>query len=45
MDGKEKKITVDEEYLKESITRPDAKVVKGYSPDLKAIIACLKTLN
>jgi cytochrome c oxidase subunit 2 len=34
VDGKEKTITVDEEYLKRSILDPNAEVVKGYQPNM-----------
>lgn len=51
------KLTVDEDYLRESITDPQAKLVQGFPPvmptykatlsgdDIAAIIAYLKTLN
>ena len=48
-------VTVDEEYLKESILNPNAKLVEGYPPvmaayplsdaDLDAMIAYFKTLS
>jgi cytochrome c oxidase subunit 2 len=51
------KVTVDENYIRESILEPQAKIVKGYQPvmpsfkgilsdeDISAIIAYLKTLK
>jgi cytochrome c oxidase subunit 2 len=48
------KVTADDAFILESITKPDAKVVKGYNAmpnlgvsdaDAKAILAYIKTLK
>lgn len=56
-DGKEKEITVDDNYLRESIETPNAKVVKGFGPvmptfkglitetEMNEILAYLKSLK
>lgn len=36
--GKEREITVDEAYLRQSIKNPNADVVKGYPPNTMAIL-------
>jgi len=54
-DGKERKVKVDDEYIKHYIEHPNVDVVKGYPPimpvipvtegELKAIVEYLKTVN
>lgn len=53
--GKEREIIADEEYLRKSILKPEADIVKGYAPimpaipvtdeDLQTIVEFLKTLK
>jgi len=55
VDGKEKTITVDEQYLHESIENPGAKIVKGYpklmppppltKDEIDAVVAYIKNLK